>query len=131
MKKLLVVTAVIEIAVGLALLAVPAWLTPILLGGLLDTPAAAVVARLAGAALLSLGVACSFGSRDAQSRAAAGIVAAMLVYNFAAVVLILSARFCAGMTGVGLLPAAALHTALAVWCVACLWKAGKTDGKSR
>jgi hypothetical protein len=88
------------------------------------------VARLAGAALLSLGVACWFGSRDTQSRAAIGIVAAMLLYNLAAVALLVSLRYYAGMTGMGLLPASALHAVLAVWCIACLraaWLRGSTQ----
>lgn len=120
MKKLLVTTAIIEITTGIALLAVPALLASILVGSTLDTPAGFAVARVAGAALLSLGFACWFGSRDARSRAAIGIVAAMLLYNLAVVVLFVSLRYGAGMTGMGLLPASALHAALAVWCIACL-----------
>lgn len=119
-RALLVVTAIIECATGMALMAVPAWLASILLGAELGSPASRVVARLAGAALLSLGVACWQGSRDVQSRAAVGIVAAMLVYNVAAVVTLVSARFCKGMAGMGLVPVAVLHAALAGWCVACL-----------
>jgi hypothetical protein len=117
MKTLLVLTAAIEIATGIALLAIPGLLAPTLLGAALDTPAGLAVARLAGAALLSLGIACWFGSRDTQSRAATGIVAAMLVYNLAAVTLLLSLRYYSNMTGTGLLPAAVLHAALAVWCI--------------
>ena len=55
-----------------------------------------------------------------KSRPAVGIVAGMLFYNIAAGVLLASARFWLGMSGLGLLPAAALHIALAVWCIACL-----------
>lgn len=119
-KALLTTTAIIEIAVGIALLAVPAWLAPILLGAPLDGSAGLVVARLAGSGLVSLGVVCWFGRHDALSRAAVGIVGGMLLYNIAAVVLLVSARFCLGMSGLGLLPAAALHAALAVWCIARL-----------
>jgi hypothetical protein len=129
MKTLLVITAAIEVVTGVALLAIPGLLAPILLGAALDTPAGLAVARLAGAALLSLGVACWLGSRDTQSRAATGIVAAMLVYNLAAVVLLLSLRYVVGMPGMGLLPASALHVALAIWCVICLISAApKTRG---
>ncbi|MBT9611934.1 MAG: hypothetical protein IV108_01545 [Burkholderiales bacterium] len=120
MKTLLVFTAAIEIATGIALLTIPGLLAPALLGATLDTPAGLAVARLAGAALLSLGIACWFGSRDTQSRAAAGIVAAMLFYNLAAATLLLSLRYFVNMTGIGLLPASVLHAALAVWCIACL-----------
>lgn len=120
MKAFLITTAFLEIGIGLALLAVPALLTPLLLGGQLDTSVGLVVARVAGAALLSLGVACWNGSRDVQSGAARGIVAAMSFYNIGAVAVLSSARFCLGLTGIGLFPAAALHAALAVWCVVCL-----------
>jgi hypothetical protein len=120
MKQFLIVTAILECAVGVALLAVPARLASILVGGSLDTPAALVVARLAGVALLSLGGACWAGSRDSEGRVAIGIVAAMLLYNIAAATVLVSARFCQGMTGIGLLPAAVLHVGLAVWCAACL-----------
>lgn len=120
METLLLTTAAIEVVTGIALLAIPGLLAPILLGSALDTPAASGVARLAGAALLSFGIACWFGSRDTQSRAAVGIVAAMLVYNLAAVTLLVSLRYYADMTGIGLLPAAVLHAALAVWCIGCL-----------
>jgi len=70
-KKLLIVTAMIEIGVGLALLAFPSLLATLLLGSSLDTPAALTVARLAGGALLSLGVACWLARHDGQSRDAA------------------------------------------------------------
>jgi hypothetical protein len=127
MKALLITTAIIETVTGIALLAVPALLASILLGSTLDTPAGLVVARIAGASLVSLGVACGCASRDSQSRSVLGIVAAMLFYNLAAVVLLLGARLGAGMTGMGLLPVSALHAALAVWCIGCL----RADGYRR
>ncbi len=117
MKPLLLISAIVEMTTGVALLAVPALLAPILIGSGLDTPAGLAVARVAGAALLSLGVACWFGSRDGRSLAAFGIVVAMLVYNLAAVTLLLALRFYVGLTAVGLLPASVLHAALAVWCI--------------
>jgi hypothetical protein len=54
MKKLLTITAIIEFATGLGLLAAPATLAQLLLGGTLDTPAALTVARVGGAALLAI-----------------------------------------------------------------------------
>jgi hypothetical protein len=120
MKKLLMTIAIIEMTVGIVLLAVPALVASILVGGALDTPTGLGLARLAGAALLSLGFACWWAWRDARSPAAIGIVAAMLLYNLAVVVLFISLRYGAGMTGMGLLPVSALHSALAIWCIACL-----------
>lgn len=119
-NKFLAVTAILEGSVGIALLAVPSLLVPILLGGSLDTSATVVVARLAGTALFSLSGACWAGSRDSDSKAAVGIVAVMLFYNIAATAVLVSARFHLGMTGIGLLPAAVLHAGLTVWCVVCL-----------
>jgi hypothetical protein len=124
MKRLLEVSAIIEIATGIALLVVPSLLASILLGSNLDTAAGLAVARVAGAALVSLALACWFARRDAHSRACLGIIAAMLVYNLGVAVLLVSLRYGAGMIGLGLLPVSALHAALAVWCIACLRMAG-------
>jgi hypothetical protein len=120
MKKLLEVSAIIEIATGIVLLVVPVLLASILLGSALDTAGGLAVARVAGVAIVSLGLACWFGSRDAHSRACLGIIAAMLVYNLGIVVLFVSLHYGAGMTGMGLLPVSALHAAMAVWCITCL-----------
>jgi hypothetical protein len=54
MKALLIVTASAETATGLALAGVTPLAISLLLGGSLDTPATLVVARMTGAALISL-----------------------------------------------------------------------------
>ena len=64
MKNLLTVSAVIELGAGLALLAFPSAAVKLLFGSPLDTPAGVALGRLAGAALLTLGIACWRGSRD-------------------------------------------------------------------
>ena len=91
-----------------------------LLGAALDAAPALIVGRIAGAALLSLGVACWLARDDGPSRALRGLVAAMLLYNCVAVAVLANAG--AGMRLVGVLmwPAVALHAGLAVWCIACL-----------
>ena len=123
-KSLLIGTAAVETATGLALLGLPVLVVSLLLGGSLDTPAALVTARVAGAGLLALGVACWLARNDAQSRAARGLVAAMLLYNVATVVVLVYAGMGLGLTGIGLWPAVLLHTALAMWCIACLRSSG-------
>ena len=120
MKSLLIVTAALETATGLALLGLPSLVVAMLLGGSLDIPAALVVARVTGAALLSLGVACWLARNDQQSRAATGLIAAVLLYNVAAVSVLVYASIYLGLTGIGLWPAILLHAALAIWCIACL-----------
>jgi Kef-type K+ transport system membrane component KefB len=120
MKTLQTVTAVIELGAGLALLCFPSTMVALLLGLPLDTPAALTVARVGGAGLLSLGVACWLARDDSQSRAARGLVAAMLLYDVAAVAILAFAGIRFGLHGVALWPAVVLHTVMTVWCVACL-----------
>jgi len=114
------VTAVAETATGLALLGLPLLVASLLFGASLDTPAALAVARVTGTALLSLGIACWLARHDGQSRAARGLVAALLLYNTAVTAVLVHAGTGLGLFGMGLWPAVVLHVALAVWCVACL-----------
>jgi hypothetical protein len=82
MKHLLTVTAVIEAGAGLTFLVVPAVVVQLLLGA--DISGAGIpLGRVAGAALLALGVACWVARGDAQSRAAKGLVTAMLLWSSA------------------------------------------------
>jgi hypothetical protein len=120
MKTLHTVTAAIEAGAGLALGCFPSAMVVLLLGSGLDTPAAVLLGRLAGAALLALGVACWLARDDTQSRAAGRLVAAMLLYNLDAVALFVYAGIGLGLHGIALWPAVVLHAAMAVWCIACL-----------
>ena len=102
-KNLLILTAVLEAGTGFALLAVPSIVAKLLLGSSLDSPAALAVARVAGVALLALGVACWLARHDGQSRAAKGLVGAMVLYN-AAIATVLVYAFIGGeLSGIGLL----------------------------
>jgi hypothetical protein len=120
MKKLLTITAIIEAATGLALLAAPAVLAQLLLGGILDTPVALTVARVAGAGLVALGIACWQASHDTGSRAARGVAGAVAFYNIVAVAILAFASIGFGLRGVALWPAIILHAIMTVWWVACL-----------
>ncbi len=124
-KKLLIMTALVETGAGLALLLSPSLVAALLLGASLDAPAAVVVARVAGAALLSLGGACWMGRDDGPGRAPRGLVAAVLLYNCAAIAVLVNAAAGADLAGVLMWPAVALHAVLAVWCIASLrsWQA--------
>ena len=81
MSRLLKLTALIEAATGLGLIATPSIVVRLLLGSLLDTSAAVMLGRVAGTALLALGVACWLARDDTQSRAARGLVVTILLYN--------------------------------------------------
>jgi hypothetical protein len=117
---LLTITAALEAATSVALAVAPSSVVLVLLGSQLDSPASLVIARVLGAALFSLGAACWLARDGARVGAAVGLIAAVLFYNIAVDSLLAYARIGLGMSGVGLLPAVILHSALAVWCVACL-----------
>jgi len=120
MSRLLKLTAIIEAATGLGLIAVPSVVVRLLLGSPLDISAAVMLGRVAGAALLALGVACWLARDDTQSRAARGLVVAMLIYNIAATALLAFAAIGLRLHGVALWPAVVLHAVMGAWCVACL-----------
>ena len=119
MSRLLKLTAIIEAATGLALIAVPAIVVRLLLGAEIYG-ASIPLGRVAGAALLALGVACWLARDDAQSRAARGLVVAMLMYNIPATAVLAFAGVGLGLHGVALWPAVVLHAAMAIWCIVCL-----------
>jgi len=119
-KKLLILTAVLEATAGIGMLTMPAVGMSLLFGTSLDAPGALTVARVTGAAMFSLGAACWLSRDDGQTRPGRGVITAMLVYNIAAAVILVYAGLAMGLHGIGLWPAAGMHAALAVWCVACL-----------
>jgi hypothetical protein len=119
-RRLLVVTALAETGAGLALLWSPPLVAGLLLGVSLDAPAAVIVARIAGAGLLSLGIACWLARDDGPSRGVRGLVVAMLLYNSAAGAVLAHAAVGVRLVGVLMWPAVALHAILALWCIACL-----------
>ena len=119
-SSLLMVTALVEASTGVALVSSPPLVARMLLGVSLDEPAALVVGRMAGAALFSLSGACWLARNEGPSRAVRGLVAALLLYNCAAVAVLARAAIGETLVGVLMWPALALHTALAVWCIVCV-----------
>ena len=119
-RSLLVLTAVLEAATGVGLLAMPVMVVSLLLGASLESTGAFVIARVTGAAMLSLGLACWLARDDGLTRPGRAIVTAMLVYNVVVAAVLAYAGAMLGLTGIGLWPAAGVHTALAVWCVVSL-----------
>ena len=115
MKRLLALTAALEVGTGIALLVAPSVIARVLLGANLDALAAVTIARVAGAALLALGVACWLARGDGRA-----LVVAMLFYNVIAVAVLAYAAVGLALSGIGLWPAIGLHTGLAGWCAGAL-----------
>ena len=120
MKKLFVFTAMLEMVTGVLLVVCPSVPSSLLLGLPLDTAAGLVIARIAGAAVFSLGTACWFARDQAQSPAVSGLVSAMFVYNFGSAAILGCAGIVLGLHSFLLWPAVGLHTGLAFWCMACV-----------
>ena len=123
MKSLYTVTAAIELGAGLALLCSPSATVVLLVGSGLDTSAAMTLGRVAGGALLALGVACWLARDDTQSHAARGLVVAMLLYNVTVAAVLAFAGLGLRLHAVALWPAVVLHAAMAAWCITTLLRA--------
>ena len=121
MNALYAATAVIEVGAGMALLCMPTAAVQILLGAPFEAPEGVAVARVGGSALLALGVACWLARGDTKSRAARGLVAAMVIYNLGVALVLGIAGIRSMPAGVVLWPAAVvLHAAMAIWCIGSL-----------
>jgi len=62
-------------------------------------------------------VACWLARGDTESRAAKGLIGAMLLYNASVAGILTFAGFGFGLFGVALWPAAVLHSVMAIWCI--------------
>ena len=120
MHNLLAVTAAAEVATGLVVVARPSRFATLLLGSSLDAPAALTIARVAGVALIALGVACWLARSDGHSRAARGLVGAMLFYNTGVAIVLAWAGIGLALSGMALWPAVAFHAAMTAWCITTL-----------
>jgi hypothetical protein len=120
LKELFLVTAVVEIATGLALLALPAVVLASLLGIQAAVEETLVVSRIAGAALLAIGVTSALARDDARSPAQRGVLVGILTYDVLVALLLAYAGLAVQMAGAALWPAVVLHTLLTIWCILCL-----------
>jgi len=103
MKQVLIFAAVGEAATGLALLVVPSLVGQLLLDQEL-IGIALPVARVAGIALIALGIACWPGPP----------LVGMLIYSTVVALYLAYLGFTGGLTGVLLWPAVALHAVLSI-----------------
>ena len=125
MKRLLTLTAIIETATGLALIAMPAVVVRLLLGAEISG-ASIPLGRVGGLAVFALGVSCWLARHDVPSCAARGLVSAMLLYNLGAIVILGAAGIWSEPIGVALWPAVVLHAVMTVWCIASLRRRRET-----
>ena len=121
MKLLLIIAAVVEAPAGLGLLLMPSVASSALFGVPLDTPNGLVAARIAGAALVALAIACWQARNGERGSPATGVVQAMLFYNFAAAMVLVYAGIRLNLRSALLWPAIVLHLGLGAWCVSNLW----------
>jgi hypothetical protein len=112
MKKVLNFAAFAEAATGMALLIVPSLVGRLLLGEEL-AGIAIPVARVAGIALIALGIACWPGPP----------LVGMLIYSALVALYLAYLALAGGLTGIFLWPAVALHAILSVF-LGRLWLAG-------
>jgi len=124
MKSLLTGSAAIELAAGLALLCCPSAMASLLVGATLEGPAAVTVARIAGAGLFALGLACWLVREDSPGRAARSMIVAMLFYDVAATIILALAGIGLGLYGMALWPAVIIHSVMTLWSIASLCSSG-------
>ena len=120
LKELLLVTAVVEVVTGLALLGLPAIVLAALLGIQPASVETLFVGRIAGAALLAIGVASFLARTDASLPAQRGLLTGILLYDALAAALLVYSGFVLRMVGLALWPAVVLHTLLGIWSVLAL-----------
>jgi hypothetical protein len=125
-KRLLVVAAGCEALTGLGLVVDPPFVVQLLLGA---RPSGAGVAtsRLAGIALLGLGIAC-WPDDDVIGHQAP--LRAMLVYNMLATLYLFFLGVRAESVGLLLWPAVGAHALLTVWCCTVILRPGSPVGRT-
>lgn len=116
---LLIVTAVGEAGTGLALLLVPSLALALLFGNDGAAPETLLVARVAGAALLAVGV-LAWPARGMSGDPGPRVLVGVLLYDVSAAVLLSHAGLVLPRHGPALWPAVGVHAALAGWSVLCL-----------
>jgi hypothetical protein len=105
---LLAVAAVVEAATGAALIILPQAVARLLLGANLDG-AGIAVGRVAGIALLSLGLLCWMSRQDTNKTA---VLTAMLAYNLLVTAYLVYLGFDGNLVGRLLWPAVGIHALL-------------------
>jgi hypothetical protein len=124
-RYFLLVTAIIEVATGLFLLFLPSVPLRILLGVDQISVEANICARVAGGALVAIGVACWYGRSDQRGPSQLGVLVGALIYDAAAAAILLYSELYMKLAGIALWPVVMLHAVLAAWAMACIKSQGR------
>jgi hypothetical protein len=119
-KALLTAIAVAELVTGVGLLLAPSTVVELLLGSPLGSGVPLVVGRVAGLALIAIGLICWLERAGNRGGSPTGLLIGLLSYNVAVPVLLVHSYVSYRTDGIGLWPAVALHLAFAIWLAACL-----------
>lgn len=116
MRSFLIVTGIFEVVIGLGLAVIPDGAAELLAGAAeFGDPAAVILARVGGLALIAIGLACLLAQRDRGSVALRGLLAGLLFYNVTAALLLAYGGLTLPVPGPMLWPAAITHAILTVW----------------
>lgn len=126
---LLAVIAVAELVTGIGLLCAPSSIVQLLLGHPLSDGVSLVVGRVAGIALIAIGLICWL--EKARIPGPPGLLIGLLTYNGAIPVLLIHGYIAYGTNGIGLWPVVALHVVFALWLAACLFHIGKLRNRAQ
>ena len=121
LRFLLALAGSLEILAGSAALIIPALLVSLLFGSSLD-PIASVLARLFGAGVFGLGLACLKARHDVGGPAGVAVSIGITAYNILAAVVLLWAAAGLSLGGLLLWAAGIGHAALGALFVSALFK---------
>ena len=119
-KTLLAAIAIAELATGIGLLVAPSTIVELLLGHPLSPGEPLVVGRVAGIALIAIGLMCWLERSSIRGGPSTGLLIGLLAYNSAIPVLLVHSYITYRTNGIGLWPVVALHLAIAFLLAACL-----------
>ena len=114
-KILLILIALAELVAGACLLFVPSNFAGLFFGEALNSDVALLVGRLAGLALVAMGLTCWLEKPGSDGSLPFNQLAGLLFYNGAVTVLFVYSFFINGSGGPLLWPAAILHAAFTIW----------------
>jgi hypothetical protein len=117
MRKFLMLTAILEALTGIALIFFPGIIVWFLIGIQIGGTGSAVMAMIAGAAILSLATICWLLRDTSTSQK---LVKGMLVYNCLVIAVSLFGMFSYHLAGIGLWLILCAHSGLSVWGVLTL-----------